>query len=384
VGHHFDWSVDGHKRKYHLHVQVNASASASAALAAGARGGGAAAVARSPLVPMGSHPNNGKVVEVYLTRAGKVDGLAMNNKIPYVTKSFQREKRKMIEKRKTVALQRARWRARRHCPLALTRARSSLPPPSLPASRLTRYVTINSLTLIAALRLGLVSSQRSEAYQAFLSMPLYEDMTPWNIAFRGSSVHYIDYDTRDKTFDAEVAAIYQSLSVLMNYKRASRSPRCLSPRVLSRAPEGLRTLALHPPSLSCVRTHPPSLPLPPTPSPPRALSFLAGTVQDFKKCGHKGKNGPYNFPFMSECIGSDFSGPCPEPAAPVPCGNGECTTDYIACLKSMTKSEMERRLKEGAVKTHAKPTQHDAADEKERLAAMLDEGALDLGTIAFE
>jgi hypothetical protein len=27
------------------------------------------------------------------------------------------------------------------------------------------YVTINSLTLIAALRLGLVSSQRSEAYQ---------------------------------------------------------------------------------------------------------------------------------------------------------------------------------------------------------------------------
>jgi|TARA_B110000208_G_scaffold174348_1_gene218958 hypothetical protein len=169
-------------------------------------------------------------------------------------------------------------------------------------------------------------------------MPLYEDMTPWNIAFRGASVHYIDYDTRGKTFDTQVAAIYQSLSVLMNYKR---------------------------------------------------------TVQDFSKCGRKGKNGPYNFPYMSDCIGSDFSGPCPEPAAPVPCGNGKCTTDYIACLKSMTKSEMERRLKDkdresqlgsvgGQKKKKTAKSQHEAETAEEKLEALLEEGALDLGTIEFE
>ena len=76
------------------------------------RGGGSGSTGSGKVVsavPMGSHPSNGKVLEVYLTRAGKVDGMATNNKIP--------------------------------------------------------YVTINSLTLIAALRLGLVSSQRSEAYQ---------------------------------------------------------------------------------------------------------------------------------------------------------------------------------------------------------------------------
>jgi hypothetical protein len=259
VGHHFDWTQDGHKRKYDLHVEGRSS-NASSSVAA-------------TRIPLGCHPNHGNIVEVYLTRAGKVDGLATNNKIP--------------------------------------------------------YVTINSLTLIAALRLGIVRSQRSQAYQAFLSMPLYEDMTPWNIAFRGSSVHYIDYDTREKTFNAEVAAIYQSLSVLTNYKR---------------------------------------------------------TIQDFSKCGRKGKNGPYNFPYMSDCIGSSFNGPCPEPAAPVPCGNGKCTTDYIACLKSMKQTEMERRLK---TRSHATPWPstplNDAAsgvmDDIEKLLA---EGALDFGDVAFE
>ena len=59
------------------------------------------------------------------------------------------------------------------------------------------------------------------------------------------------------------------------------------------------------------------------------------TVEDFEMCGRKGKNGPYNFPYISDCVGSTFTGPCDDPAAPVPCGDGTCTTDYIHCLKSM-------------------------------------------------
>ena len=50
-------------------------------------------------------------------------------------------------------------------------------------------------------------------------LPLYEDMAPWNIVMQGPRMDYIDYDTRDRTFDAYVQRAYQTLSVLMNYKR---------------------------------------------------------------------------------------------------------------------------------------------------------------------
>jgi hypothetical protein len=44
-------------------------------------------------------------------------------------------------------------------------------------------------------------------------------MAPWNIVFVGEGLDYIDYDTREKTYDALVKKAYQTLSVLMNYKR---------------------------------------------------------------------------------------------------------------------------------------------------------------------
>ena len=61
--------------------------------------------------------------------------------------------------------------------------------------------TLYGITLITILRLGLVTSQREIAYHNFVALPLYEDMAPWNIVFQGSRMAYIDYDTKDVTFD---------------------------------------------------------------------------------------------------------------------------------------------------------------------------------------
>ncbi len=114
-----------------------------------------------------------------------------------------------------------------------------------------------------------------------MRLPLYEDMAPWNIVFQGQDLDYIDYDTRDKTFDAYVKKAYQVLSVLMNYKR---------------------------------------------------------TVSDFDRCGSKAGN-PYNFAFISECVKNTvFSGPCDDPEFPVPCADGHCQSDYITCLRAVVEA----------------------------------------------
>ena len=67
-----------------------------------------------------------------------------------------------------------------------------------------------------------------------------------------------------------------------------------------------------------------------------ALMNYKRTVSDLAKCGDRVGN-PYNFPFISECVKSeDFKGPCQDPAAPVPCGDGTCKSDYITCLRALT------------------------------------------------
>ena len=72
---------------------------------------------------------------------------------------------------------------------------------------------------------------------------------------------------------------------------------------------------------------------------------LAGTVEDFKKCAGKAGN-PYNFPFVSDCVGgSSFSGPCKDSATPVACGDGTCKSDYVSCLRSLSHSERGAGIK---------------------------------------
>lgn len=86
---------------------------------------------------------------------------------------------------------------------------------------------------------------------------------------------YIDYDTRDITFDSVIPKSYQIISVLMNYKR---------------------------------------------------------TVEDFKKCGGKAPT-VYGLAFISDCVQSSTSVTCNNLKFPVPCGDGKCHSDYISCLR---------------------------------------------------
>lgn len=71
------------------------------------------------------------------------------------------------------------------------------------------YTTIYGITLITTLRLGLIPSQVERFYESFIHLPLYEDMAPWNIVLMGPSVDYIDYDTKDITFDLDLPKAYQ-------------------------------------------------------------------------------------------------------------------------------------------------------------------------------
>lgn len=92
-----------------------------------------------------------------------------------------------------------------------------------------------------------------------------------------SEPQYIDYDTRNRVFDMDVPKAYQVMAVLMNYKR---------------------------------------------------------TIEDFQRCGRKAST-VYGLPYVSDCVGgaAGSTKTCPELRKPVPCGDGECHTDYISCLR---------------------------------------------------
>lgn len=250
VNHHFQSYIDGHDRKYQMQVDINTTATADyhqqLRIGTGAGPFGTNAPVFDSLdLPVGNHPNDGKIMSVGLVR--KHDGAP----IP--------------------------------------------------------YDTINSVTLITVLRLGLLSPQKRAAYHNFVAMPLYEDMAPWNIVFRGSTLDYIDYDTKDHTYDAVIPLIYQAMEVLFNYKR---------------------------------------------------------TVEDFKRCGGKAGN-PYGFPFVSDCVASEFRGPCSDPVLPVPCPDETCRSDYISCLRALSEVELleaaEQDRKEAARNALRKAVENDAA-----------------------
>ena len=102
---------------------------------------------------------------------------------------------------------------------------------------------------------------------------------------------YIDYDTKDFTFDDIVPLTYKMLSVLFNYKR---------------------------------------------------------TVEDFRKCGPSGHN-PYGFSHISSCVGNTAGffqhggKKCDDSSAPVKCGDGSCQPDYISCLKVLSVTELNKQ-----------------------------------------
>ena len=132
------------------------------------------------------------------------------------------------------------------------------------------YKVINSITLIALLRMGLLDEIKKRFYEQFLSMPIYEDMAPWNIVFRGGLLEYIDYDTKDHTLTKILPFAYQIIAALMNYER---------------------------------------------------------TVNDFGHCNGHASN-EFGISFISHCVRSDFGGPCKESRYPVPCGDYSCRESY--------------------------------------------------------
>jgi hypothetical protein len=218
VNHHFQSEIDGHERTYTLHVQGNSSAVDLLASKLGPSSKDTGAIYGQ--LDHGNHPNAGGVMSVRLYRDKD--------------------------------------------------------------SAFIPYVTVHGVTLITVLRLGLLSQLRPRAYSQFVHLPLYEDMAPWNIVFLGSKLDYIDYDTKDKTYDHLVPKAYEIMEVLFNYKR---------------------------------------------------------TVQDFQQCGSKG-NINYGFSYVSDCVGSpEISHKCPDSAKPVPCADGKCHSDYISCLRALADKD---------------------------------------------
>ncbi|GAB1608557.1 uncharacterized protein LOC115214405, partial [Argonauta hians] len=139
------------------------------------------------------------------------------------------------------------------------------------------YGDVHSITLITLLRSGLTSQIRHKLYQKFLQLPLYEDMAPWNIVFSAGHLQYIDYDTRNKTYTDYVPILYQLLAVLMNYRR---------------------------------------------------------TVTDFGQCKGSSKT-QFGFGLISDCVASNFTGPCLDSRKPVPCADFTCRSTYIECLRAI-------------------------------------------------
>lgn len=158
--------------------------------------------------------------------------------------------------------------------VGLTRAHDSAPIP---------FDSVHGVSLIAVLRLGLLSALKAKAYHRFVALPLYQDMAPWNIVFKGQQLDYIDYDTKDHTYDELIPMAFEIMEVLFNYKR---------------------------------------------------------TVQDFDKCGTKARV-LYGFPYVGDCVGgAEVRGGCSDDhARPVPCGDGKCHSDYVSCLRSLTAIE---------------------------------------------
>ena len=71
------------------------------------------------------------------------------------------------------------------------------------------YETVDAVTLIALLRVNVLHEIKDRFYDLLLGMGVYEDMAPWNIAFRSGKLVYIDYDTKDIDLTNVVPMAYQ-------------------------------------------------------------------------------------------------------------------------------------------------------------------------------
>jgi hypothetical protein len=67
------------------------------------------------------------------------------------------------------------------------------------------------------------------------------------------------------------------------------------------------------------------------------------TVEDFKQCTGVKASTVYGLPYVSDCVGGSAiprSLQCPDLNLPVPCGDGNCHSDYISCLRVRRSSSV--------------------------------------------
>eukprot|EP01038_Epipyxis_sp_PR26KG_P005199 gene5199-7236_t len=224
VHHHYDYSKDGHKRTYTMRVEVNQTLS------------------KQVITRLG---NPSQLYPIAATNRGIV--LQINN-----SNNYNNEEENIEYFNSNSILLPLGHHPNQHQIVSV----DSWPIP---------YVSIYGITLITLLRLGLTVRQRDRLFHKFLKLPLYEDMAPWNIVIMGPDVDYIDYDTKDITFEKDIPKVYMMMSVLMNYKR---------------------------------------------------------TIEDFKHCDSKSST-VYNLPFVSDCVGTSDAKKvtCNNLKLPVPCGD---------------------------------------------------------------
>lgn len=201
VHHHFDYARDGHSRTYTMHIGMNQS------------------LTNELKEKFGEISKLSSVVDREGVHLTGYENVPEEHLLPGET-----ERQRSVE----VTLPLGNHPCQHHATsVKLYRDKDDWPIP---------YTSIYGVTLITALRMGLKSVQRDRLFNEFLRLPLYEDMAPWNIVLMGrvsisddeshllfsnksifftsfQSVDYIDYDTKDVTFDLDIPKAYQVRSM---------------------------------------------------------------------------------------------------------------------------------------------------------------------------
>lgn len=139
VHHHYDYARDGHSRTYTMQITLNST------------------LTESVMQTIGDPSSVSSFVDtdgVHLRLLDQYSNSVENITLPLGHHPLQRQ---IVY-------------------IRLARDKDSFPIP---------YVSVYGVTLITALRLGLLPSLRDRLFHEFLRLPLYEDMAPWNIVLMG-------------------------------------------------------------------------------------------------------------------------------------------------------------------------------------------------------
>ena len=133
------------------------------------------------------------------------------------------------------------------------------------------------ISLVAALRMNPSEETKERLYKQFVSLPIYEDMAPWNIQFKAGNLQYVDKDSSESSFDWLLPYAYQFLISLINWKE---------------------------------------------------------TIRQFDHCTGRGIeiNGA---PMVGSCMSDIPNNKCKDPDYPIPCADDKCYPTFVECLREL-------------------------------------------------